>query len=475
MLKQIVLGIVLLAGLQVETAWADDALNKALYDATFHGDKMKVVEFISKGADVNARDDFYGETPLHNAAKGGEKEIAELLISKGADVNARIKSPTDMKNNEGETPLHKAASFTKLEVAELLVSKGADVHAKGGLFDRTPLHMAAGILGGDKTEVIELLISKGADVNAKDNLGQTPLDNALTYDRKKPAELLQSAMQKQNEMTALLQSALQNQSGNQREVLNRVMDNYKTRVMSDAIRRPFIALAAKLKPAPAVPEEAIKYEGRAQFAFKNAESPADVLSAAKEYEKAVAVAPWVPGYYSDLCTIYEKAKKYAEAKKNCEFFLASSPSAQEASDTNKRIAGLEFAIEKANSPGAKGAKEKERAASVSVATALTVEGEWYASAQGQGRNGWWFRVRRPASVEVFFGNKPFNDAWDAVVADTRLEVKISVWGYGDPSYKQSGYRYSCTLIESGAKLRCSRWGWGEGVVAGESVDVFDRR
>jgi len=126
----------------------------------------------------------------------------------------------------------------------------------------------------------------------------------------------------------------------------------------NALRVKIIKSAQELKPAPAVPEEAERFEGRAQFAFKNAKSPADYLDAAKEYEKAVAAAPWVPGYYYDLCTIYEKAEKYAEAKKSCEFFLASSPSAQDASDVRKRIAGLEFAIEKANSPEARMAKEK---------------------------------------------------------------------------------------------------------------------
>jgi len=126
----------------------------------------------------------------------------------------------------------------------------------------------------------------------------------------------------------------------------------------NALRVKIIKSAQELKPAPAVPEEAERFEGRAQFAFKNAKSPVDYLYAAKEYEKAIAAAPWVPGYYYDLCTIYEKAEKYAEAKKNCEFFLASSPSEQDASDARKRIAGLEFAMEKANSPEARAMKQK---------------------------------------------------------------------------------------------------------------------
>ena len=340
-------------------------MNKALFDAAEAGDRAKVEALILKGADVNAKGEF-GQTPLHGAAIWGHKDVAEYLIYKGANVNAR--------ENNGKTPLHKAALFVDKEVAELYISKGADVNAKDNS-GMTPLHGAA-MFG--RMVAAEFLIFKGADVSAKDNNGMTPLQLAeskgeINSPRAKQEiiALLQAVLKKQEddkvaalqkqetEIAALLQSALEKKGGNQREVFNRVLANYKGRPMSDEIRRPFIALAAKLKPAPAIPEEAIKYEGRAQFAFKNAESPADVLSAAKEYEKAVAAAPWVPGYYSDLCTIYEKAKKYAEAKKNCEFFLASSPSAQEASDTSKRIAGLEFAIEKTNSPEAQVARQAE--------------------------------------------------------------------------------------------------------------------
>jgi tetratricopeptide (TPR) repeat protein len=152
-----------------------------------------------------------------------------------------------------------------------------------------------------------------------------------------------------------------------REQLQQMTKQLQKSPNDSALREKIIKLAQEIKPAPAVPEEAERFEGRAQFAFKNAKSPADYMDAAKEYEKAIAVAPWVPGYYSDLCTIYEKAEKYAEAKKNCGFFLASSPSAQDASDVRKRIAGLEFAMEKVsikkteeNSPEVRAAKERDR-------------------------------------------------------------------------------------------------------------------
>ena len=92
---------------------------------------------------------------------------------------------------------------------------------------------------------------------------------------------------------------------------------------------------------------------RAQFAFRSAKSEGDFLAAAQEYEKAVAVAPWVPGYYADLCTIYEKAGKFEDAKRHCGFYLIGLTDPAEITNVKRRIAGLEFGIEKANSPQAR--------------------------------------------------------------------------------------------------------------------------
>lgn len=466
MLKHIVLGMFLLAGLLVGTAWADDELNKALFDAVIAGKMADVETLIVKGADVNThkgdpwRD---GSTPLHRATLQGSKDIVELLISQGADVNA--------KNDNGATPLYFAHNKN---LSELLVAKGAKVNTKDNL-GRTPLHFNDG-------QVAELLIAKGADLNAKNNEGNTRLhDASISLDmqlvtmlisknadatatnkdgltplqlleskpipegklcltqkyeqdvgcvltRQQVVSLLQAAQiksfQKLEEMEAKLEAAMQNKTGNQRETFSRVVSSYKDRAMSDAIRRPFIALAAKLKPAPNIPEEAIKYEGRAQFAFKNAESPADVLSAAREYEKAVAVAPWVPGYYADLCTIYEKAKKYTEAKKNCEFFLASSPSAQEASDTSKRIAGLEFAIEKMNSPEAQAAREVESQREKNAALKNSLDGAVF--------------VKR---VTVDYGTAE----WEIRInsGEATYSYDVIAWATSDPPCEKIGMRRPC--------------------------------
>jgi len=135
---------------------------KPIHDATQKGDIEGVKQHLAAGADVNVKDDS-GLTPLHYA---GGKEIAEILIAEGADVNAK-------SDGSGVTPLHFAADRGHTEVVELLITAGADVNAKN-TFSVTPLHSAAS--EGHK-EVGELLIAEGADVNVTSILG-TPLDQA---------------------------------------------------------------------------------------------------------------------------------------------------------------------------------------------------------------------------------------------------------------------------------------------------------
>lgn len=135
-----------------------------------------------------------------------------------------------------------------------------------------------------------------------------------------------------------------------REQLKQMVQQLQKTPSDNALREKIIKLARTMKPAPALPDTAIAFEGRAQFAFRSAKSEGDFLAAAQEYEKAVAVAPWVPGYYADLCTIYEKAGKFADAKRHCGFYLTGLTDPAQMTDVKRRIAGLEFGIEQANSP-----------------------------------------------------------------------------------------------------------------------------
>jgi len=142
-----------------------------------------------------------------------------------------------------------------------------------------------------------------------------------------------------------------------REQFQQMVEQLQKNPGDTALREKIIKLAQEIKPAPAVPDAAVEYEGRAQFAFNNAKSNADLLAAAREYEKAVANAPWVSGYYTDLCTIYEKANKFENAKRNCEFSLIGVTDTAQITDIKRRIAGLKYGIEQ-NSPSAVAEREK---------------------------------------------------------------------------------------------------------------------
>ena len=122
----------------------------ALMWAACNGHKDVCELLISKGADVNAKEDKLGATPLMYSAVNGHKDVCELLISKGADVNARDK--------DGWTPLMAAAKNGHKDVCELLISKGADINArdKDG---KTALKYA---IENKKNDVADFLRSKGA-------------------------------------------------------------------------------------------------------------------------------------------------------------------------------------------------------------------------------------------------------------------------------------------------------------------------
>ena len=115
---------------------------------------------------------------LRKACKKGDIEAVKQHLAAGADVNAG--------GVFGKTPLHLAALKDHKEIAELLIANGADVNAKQAVEGETPLHLAA--MGGHK-EIVELFITNGADLNAK-GFGGTPLDWAIEWGETKTADLI---------------------------------------------------------------------------------------------------------------------------------------------------------------------------------------------------------------------------------------------------------------------------------------------
>ncbi|MEM4359477.1 MAG: ankyrin repeat domain-containing protein [Candidatus Bilamarchaeaceae archaeon] len=123
------------------------ALNAQLLKAAEEGNIKEVEELLTKGADVNAEDE-YGWTALMRAVGGRETKIARMLIEKGADVNA--------KNGFGRTALMYAARNKDTEMVRMLIEKGADVNAEDK-FGWTALRASMRAAKNEHTEMIEML------------------------------------------------------------------------------------------------------------------------------------------------------------------------------------------------------------------------------------------------------------------------------------------------------------------------------
>jgi hypothetical protein len=141
------------------------SLDEELFIAVMSGDAPKVKELLSKGANVNARDEN-GQTPLHWAAIHGRVDVARLLLEHGADVNAR--------DENGQTPLRWAAIHGHVDVARLLLDHGADpsIRDRDG---RTPLDIARAMGHKELVRVIEEYM-RGVGVGAP----ATPVRRART-------------------------------------------------------------------------------------------------------------------------------------------------------------------------------------------------------------------------------------------------------------------------------------------------------
>jgi ankyrin repeat protein len=141
----------------------------------------KFIEFlIANGAGLNIQDD-YGWTPLIEAIVQGNKVGVEVLVSKGADINA--------KNNKGDNALHIAVQCSSCDIIKiLLLNQEAQVNAKNKA-GWTPLHFAAHT---GRRDVAEILLRNGAEINAKNKFNQTPLRTAYGNGKSKTVELLRS-------------------------------------------------------------------------------------------------------------------------------------------------------------------------------------------------------------------------------------------------------------------------------------------
>lgn len=140
-------------------------LSNDLFDAIQKNDLNKVIDLISKGANVNTCDNT-GKFPLQVAIKKESTEIIEELIQKGADVNIKV------YDKDRNIPLVEyAMEESNTNIVTLLVEKGAIVTFDNDNEEKV-LHY---VIKSGMFELLTDLINKGININLKTDEGQTPL------------------------------------------------------------------------------------------------------------------------------------------------------------------------------------------------------------------------------------------------------------------------------------------------------------
>lgn len=191
-----------------EAAEADEMAAKAIFDAARTGNLAKIKKLISKGANINARNEG-GTSLLHLAVAGGHIEIVKFLVASGADINERGRVNTRL--------LHTAVAYNHDKVAQFLIASGADINLPDNL-GFTPLDYA--IDYGSQTEISQILrkhggmlkdpyraeimnaaakgdlgrlkelAAEGVDFRVNDTRGRTPLHMAAKNSHKEVVEFL---------------------------------------------------------------------------------------------------------------------------------------------------------------------------------------------------------------------------------------------------------------------------------------------
>jgi ankyrin repeat protein len=161
-----------------------NSIDQELILAAAENDLPEIRQLLSVGADVNAKDNYDGETPLIAASTKGHVQVVIELLEHGADI--------EESDILGWRPLHCACWNGHLTVViEFLSpndsngaacnlgkrnSRGANIDSKDNDGD-TPLHFAS---LRDHLPVVKALLSGGADIFAANNEGRLPIHRAIS-------------------------------------------------------------------------------------------------------------------------------------------------------------------------------------------------------------------------------------------------------------------------------------------------------
>jgi len=143
------------------------SFNDQLYDAYRSEDYQKISDVLEKMTpeEVNEKnEDGCGETVLHMAILNN-RDVSPLLNKPGIDVNAK-------DDYHGSTPLHQACGMkgnhSHRAIVQLLANPGIEKNAKDN-YGQTPILMAAGTCNKEALKL--MLASPNVDLDVKNNQG----------------------------------------------------------------------------------------------------------------------------------------------------------------------------------------------------------------------------------------------------------------------------------------------------------------
>jgi uncharacterized protein len=171
-----ILPLVAVALLAPEVAHAQFSKSYKFLEAVRKKEGQEVTDALNEPGSqiVNTRDSTTGDTALHIVTQRRDLTWMTFFISKGANVNAR--------NVRGTTPLQIAASLGFQEGVELLLGRQARIDEPNAAGE-TPLITS---VHRRDLATVRLLLKAGANPDRADNSGRSARDYALLEGRTSP-------------------------------------------------------------------------------------------------------------------------------------------------------------------------------------------------------------------------------------------------------------------------------------------------
>lgn len=204
------------------------------------------------------------------------------------------------------------------------------------------------------------------------------------------------------------------------------------------LRQKIVALAGKLKLAPAEPEEAVRRLARARAAVSAAKDEQGFVRAADEFRQALIAAPWIADNYYNYGVVLDKAGRSSEAIRALRLYLAAKPGAPDARQVQELIYAIEYRAEEA-------ARQRQAAAKPAKPDLSALSGRWRVF-------GYWDATNRKPHRGSTWGKDDSGYA-EVQAGGNRLRVTLFLsHGYrAEYDGQASGAQFTGTVIETMAE------------------------